>query len=270
MATAKKRVSRGAAKKKASKKAPVEKRPKKALSATTKTKPKKKVPKRVTRAKKPPRGSAAPIVSAPWPKNERALDPTRFLKALPPMKDVTNPPKAALAKLGNRLPRRMLDFLQAVGFGRFGHGFLVMMHPHELDETLADWLGGFDPARVPLARTALGDIVYFRDRRLHAAAIDHPNAAKACDFCVVDVRHKRTLLLAPDPERFVVDALGDSKLLEALLRKDLFDRALERIGPPELGEVYGFVPALALGGSEEPAALERMKAEEHLAILLQL
>src|SRR5262249_33788285 len=149
-------------------------------------------------------------------------------------------------------------------------GFLTLMHPHEIDETLADWLGGFDPSRVPFARTALGDILYFRDLRSGAAMLGVKGAESACDISVILARHKKTTVLATDLARFVEQVLGQPKSQKGLLRRDLFDLALARLGPPEADELYGFVPALALGGSEEAAALERMKAPEHLSILLQL
>jgi hypothetical protein len=210
------------------------------------------------------------VLSMPWPTGGPALDPASFLRALPPMKDVRKPGKAELAKLGHRLPKRFLDFLAKVGFGRFGEGFLTIAHPHDLDEMLADWLGGFDPSRVPFARTALGDLFFFRDRRSSAAMLGRKDAAMACDIGLVFPRHKKSAVVAEDLPQLVEQIFGQSKTLETLLRKDLFDRALERLGPPAADELYGFVPAVALGGAEEPAALERVKASEHVAVLLQL
>jgi hypothetical protein len=221
---------------------------------------------RVTETKKPIR----PVFAAPWPEREPALDPAKVLRALPPMQGVTAPTKASLAKLGQRLPKRFLDFLAAVGFGRFANGFITIAHPHDLDETLADWLGGFDPTRVPFAMTALGDILYFRDLRRQAAMVGAPNADRACDVSVVLSRYKKSAVVATELARFVEDVLGTSSGLDSVLRKDLFDGALDRLGPPDPDQLYGFVPALALGGVEEPAALERMRAQEHLSILLQL
>jgi hypothetical protein len=211
-----------------------------------------------------------PRISTPWIGDFPRLDPAPMLTALPPMPDVRIPTKASLAKLGHRLPPRLLSFFATVGFGRFGEGFLSLAHPHELDPTLAEWLGGFDPAHVPFGRTALGDLIYFRDLRARAVLLEVPNAATACDVSVIDVRHKRSFVAATSLDQFIGEVLGTPETLRARLRKDLFDGALARLGPPAIDEVYGFVPLLALGGVEEPHALERMSAAEHLAILFQV
>lgn len=51
--------------------------------------------------------------------------------------------------------------------------------------------------------------------------------------------------------------------------KPLFKRAVKKLGSVEVGECYGFVPALALGGIAEIACLKRLKAPEHFAIIAQ-
>jgi hypothetical protein len=225
---------------------------------------------KASKAARTKRPTARQISNAAWPTGAPALDASQFLTALPPMPDVVRPTKAALAKLGRRLPGGLLELFRQVGFGRFGQGFLSLFHPHQLDETLADWLGGFDPWRVPFARTALGDLVYFRDLRTTVATRSGAHDDSACDVTLVVARYRKAMLLATNVGHFVENVLGNSAALNALLRKDLFDGALARLGPPSADEIYGFVPALALGGSEEPAALERVKAHEHLATLLQL
>jgi hypothetical protein len=38
----------------------------------------------------------------------------------------------------------------------------------------------------------------------------------------------------------------------------------------DLSEIYGFAPALAMGGSAKLDSLKRVKANEHMALLAQL
>ena len=50
----------------------------------------------------------------------------------------------------------------------------------------------------------------------------------------------------------------------------LFQPALDHLGPLKSDEMYGFVPALALGGPMELKNLQRVKLIEHLEFLSQL
>lgn len=50
----------------------------------------------------------------------------------------------------------------------------------------------------------------------------------------------------------------------------LFSRALKQYGRLEIGECYGFVPALALGGLPIIDDIKRLKAPEHFAIISQM
>ena len=47
----------------------------------------------------------------------------------------------------------------------------------------------------------------------------------------------------------------------------LFARTLARLGPLDLGQCYGFVPMLALGGSAKLDRIERLDAETHFSLL---
>jgi len=48
------------------------------------------------------------------------------------------------------------------------------------------------------------------------------------------------------------------------------EAAGKRLGPLAPGEVYGFFPALQLGGAYTIESLRRVKAPEHFALLAQL
>ena len=52
--------------------------------------------------------------------------------------------------------------------------------------------------------------------------------------------------------------------------EDLFAPALKTLGRLKPDEMYGFVPALALGGPSTLEHLQKVKAVEHLMLLAQL
>jgi hypothetical protein len=212
------------------------------------------------------RGKRPPAATGPAIR----LDAMRRL--LPPMADVHKPNAAELAPLGQRVPAALLAVWAELGWGRFGSGFLHLASPASLDDVLSDWLGKKDATRTPLGWTALGDIIYFRDLRERARALGmgEPEADQACDVSVIDVRYKQVKMLAWSLSGFFEGCLGDENALRSELHKDLFDAALARLGPPNADEIYGFVPALGLGGAEDAASLERVDALVHLDILRQL
>jgi hypothetical protein len=51
---------------------------------------------------------------------------------------------------------------------------------------------------------------------------------------------------------------------------DLFQLALKKLGSLQPDEMYGFVPALALGGPGDLKHLQKLKTIEHLTFLSQL
>jgi len=52
--------------------------------------------------------------------------------------------------------------------------------------------------------------------------------------------------------------------------KLLFERACKKLGPLEFNEMYAFVPALALGGTNKLEKLKKVKVIEHLNFLADL
>ncbi|MFI0206646.1 MULTISPECIES: T6SS immunity protein Tdi1 domain-containing protein [Streptomyces] len=179
--------------------------------------------------------------------------------------------KLSSAEFAERMPVDVAHGLANLQSGPRAGGFMHIVTPDLLDETLAEWLGGFDPSRTPFARTALGDVLYVRDLRgrardlgLDAEAIDG-----AHDVSLIDVRYKQIRVLATSFDDFALD-LADPEWLASVLRKDLYDGAVERLGCPDFSEIFSFVPPLALGGSEHPNNLERNNADVALSILRQL
>jgi hypothetical protein len=78
----------------------------------------------------------------------------------------------------------------------------------------------------------------------------------------------RDLLQCRDGGRAAEGESGDEAI--HLAGKPLFARARKKLGVLAAGEMYGFVPALALGGTASVATLEKVAIIEHLDILAQL
>jgi hypothetical protein len=71
----------------------------------------------------------------------------------------------------------------------------------------------------------------------------------------------RTFFGAKSKEK--LDQLDDNN-------RPLFDRAVKKLGLLDAGQIYGLVPALALGGSCDLEHLEKVDAVTHMIVLAQL
>lgn len=62
----------------------------------------------------------------------------------------------------------------------------------------------------------------------------------------------------------------DSGFINDVLEPTNYKEAVGLYGIPDLDECFGYVPLLALGGSETPDHLKRCKIREHIYLISQL
>ncbi|MGV3622143.1 MAG: T6SS immunity protein Tdi1 domain-containing protein [Archangium sp.] len=152
--------------------------------------------------------------------------------------------------------------------GRYADGLIFFTSPGALDAPLSAWLMGRMEGRVSLGRTAFGEFIVFRDLRARALSNGDPQPELACDIAIVDIHTKQMKVPVHSVEEWA-RYLDDASWQRDFLRKELHDAVKGKLGAYGDDECYGFVPALALGGAEEPAYVQRQKWDVHQAILLQ-
>ncbi|MBL8923444.1 MAG: DUF1851 domain-containing protein [Myxococcaceae bacterium] len=153
--------------------------------------------------------------------------------------------------------------------GAAAGGLVIVTRPGALDAELREWLMGNVSGRRSIGRTAFGDLLVFRDLRERARELGVGDPAREGDVAVVDVHFKRMTVLGTSVDTFL-DGLDDPLFQKAFLRKELFDEVKRRLGACKPNECYAFVPALALGGSEDAGSVQRVDWRVHQAILLQV
>lgn len=153
--------------------------------------------------------------------------------------------------------------------GRYASGLLQFSAPGTHARELGPWLMGRTDGRTSIGRTAFGELLVFRDLRDHAASLGMEDAETACDVAAIDIHFKRMKILATSVEEFV-ELLDDAEWQKAFLREPLYVAAKARVGEWTHTECFGFVPALALGGSEQAASVERVDWRVYQALLLQM
>jgi hypothetical protein len=79
----------------------------------------------------------------------------------------------------------------------------------------------------------------------------------------------KKIIKTESSERTFITPFGSDNDFYDINGNALFKRAVKKLGPLEIGECYGFFPALALGGSPELEHLKRVSAPEYFAIVAQ-
>lgn len=176
-----------------------------------------------------------------------------------------------LNRYRGRLPDKLLAYWAAYGFAGYGEGRFWMTNPAEYAGVLHAWLAQtkFDGADdyFVIGRSAFGELIIWGTRT-------GPSITINCSW---------GMLYPSDESRWMDEKKGDflvSAWLAGLEKDDfdeedeseefLFERAQKLLGPLAYDEMYGFVPALALGGPRRLDHLQKVKAVEHLTLLSML
>jgi hypothetical protein len=160
-----------------------------------------------------------------------------------------------LASASKKLPAAVIDFLATEGRVTYSEDFLWNVLPDDLDFT-----GMYNEWGLPgeecytFMRSALGVCLYYRQGNYYYLnPVTGVNGIMFDDFDFII----NTYMIM---DVFISDSFAYPHYIRL------------KAGKPELkeDEIYGFIPAIALGGSYETSSLEVVKMFEHLAILAAL
>lgn len=194
-------------------------------------------------------------------------------KGFGPQINSTSVPPSVIENYRGKLPDALLTFWKELGWGGYGNGLVWLVDPHEYSDVLSAWLHDTELCNKDryhvFAYGAFGDLYAWGERTGPSLHIDSPwsmifpsNKSEK----VAQGQARRDSLLwnwfgASSRKKFDEDDDDD---------KPLFDRAVNLLGRLRPGEMYGFVPALALGGPCRLDHLQKVKAVEHLMFLAQV
>lgn len=158
-----------------------------------------------------------------------------------------------LAYTKEHFPEDLFLFLEEEGYCSYGDGFFHFVNPADYKEILSEW------SKVPegydvFCRTGMGDLIIWGEGRVH----------------LLHVHSGYFSTISEDMFDFFKFSLGDVQYVENTLFKKQFDQVRGILGPLDQDECYCFVPALAIGGSEDSKNLHKMKIKESLNLLSQL
>jgi hypothetical protein len=188
-----------------------------------------------------------------------------FLDGFGPQIERREAPPSSMGRYQNRLPDRLLGYWDEFGWAGYADGLFWIVNPQEYEGALSSWLSGSvfegkDSFHV-IAMGGFGELYVWGERFGFSFTIipseswivpQHDFSTPQMD---IDL-HIRCFFLSE--ERSYMDTY------------DLFEEACARLGKLKSGEIYGFQPALALGGAVAVENLQKVSAVEHLTFLAQL
>ncbi|WP_236236789.1 GAD-like domain-containing protein [Pseudomonas faucium] len=168
--------------------------------------------------------------------------------------------QSALDHYKDKLPKQLLDYWQEHGWCGYGGGLFWLVNPGEYQSVVDSWLGGTTHDTYHLiARSAFGELYLWGEN--------------TGSLLTIAAYHSRYFLSTPSANNEERDNKIQSLLMWAMTENiglGLFDEARETLGDLQANEMYGFVPALVLGGSATLDHLQRLDAEVHLILLSQM
>lgn len=172
--------------------------------------------------------------------------------------------EAALERLRRYVPKHLIGLWRALGFSVFKNGLMTIVNPLDWKPVIDEWIAGtelFDlDTFVPLIKGAYGDF------RLFGLEYGCSVTLMPAMGSFVGTRDKAQVGLNIAVSGYFGEAYNTYDYYKKACG---FDKALAKLGPLKANEIYGFVPVLPLGGTEDLAHLQKLDAFAHLSILRQ-
>lgn len=187
-----------------------------------------------------------------------------FLEEFAPTIERSEVPLSSIQRYRGKLPDQLLAYWAEHGWCGYGEGIFWMVNPQEYDGVVASWLEGTQLETLDtyhaIARSAFGDLYLWGET----------TGATLKITSVLSLYRIHNSIYAGDDMNKGVRAFMVSKRIDTNDYGDLFGPARKKLGTLSNDEMYGFTPAIMLGGPETLEHLEKVKAVEHLMFLSQL
>lgn len=180
-------------------------------------------------------------------------------------------PDSAFVRWAGKLPAQLLTCWRQEGWCSYGQGLLWTVNPDDYEDLVDEWLADTPLKQVDdfhvFARSAFGDLYLCGEK---AGA----NATICCSINAITAVPNE--LKPKDAERrdssiraFFAASFSADYDRSDISKRPLFKRACAKPGVLAADEMYGFEPALVLGGKPALEHLRKVKIDQHLTMLRQ-
>ena len=185
-----------------------------------------------------------------------------FLKKFGLAVDAQQVPMHSIDRYRGKLPDQLLKYWHTYGWCGYADGLFWTVNPEEYEPALEAWIGETafmeQDAYHVIARSAFGKLYLWGEKTGFTLQISSMSS-----YAVPHSPPKASL----DTEaQWFFGMMGR----EENDFNEFFAPALNKFGRLNSDEMYGFVPALAMGGPDDFGHLQKLKAVEHLVYLAQL
>ena len=187
-----------------------------------------------------------------------------FIKNFGPGAHRLEVPELSIARYKNKLPDQLISYWKDQGWCGYGNGIFWTVNPEDYEGVLTQWIEdsglNFEDDLHVVARSAFGGLYVWGERGGYCLTISS----------YLGRYSRRTSRFTGENVDFGVRVFFSSMDPKYNDVVDLFAPAMEKLGILNSDEIYGFVPALALGGSMDLKYLQKVKVIEHLEFISQL
>jgi len=180
-------------------------------------------------------------------------------------------PEASFDRWRGKLPDQLLTYWKEEGWCSYASGLFWTVNPDDYEDLVDEWLHDtfleqIDEFQV-IARSAFGELFLWGQKTGGSVTILCATHSIIC----LSANLKRWV---DDPDFYMRTFFSNKSIDRCDIDYEsglpLFKRALSALGPLEPDEVYGFEPAIVLGGKIRLENLAKLKLDVHLTILRQL
>lgn len=152
-----------------------------------------------------------------------------------------------------KVPEELIDIWKQFGLGSFMDGYLKVINPDDFVEILKASYFRADIS-IPVLATAFGDIITWEKNEFVG---------------MVQYRYGKNEIMISDFDLFLF-LLKDEGFIKEYFQIEMYKKAVCELGELAYDECYGYVPLLALGGTESVSNLKKVKLREHIALITEL
>jgi hypothetical protein len=180
----------------------------------------------------------------------------RFVEKRGKVKTFDPPSDALIKAYRDRLPDYMIEVWKTHGFASYAKGLFFISSPEPFETILETYFGKKHPHTV-ICHSSFGKLLLW----------DHENPS-IISFNVNAGQGTR-MVADGNINGFFKYGMNDDEFYEAY-NYDLHLKAVDKFGQLEPDQVFAFVPALSLGGSEKLENIKVSQLREYLAILADI